>query len=70
VLAGEQIGGIPGVFLSIPVVAILTVLYKHILAYSGREGFVSTIIDSIEKDETKAEVIKKEDVKDSGEKEI
>jgi predicted PurR-regulated permease PerM len=70
VLAGEQIGGIPGVFLSIPVVAILTVLYKHILAYSGREGFVSTIIDSIEEDETKAEVIKKEDVKDSGEKEI
>ncbi|MGI8669187.1 MAG: AI-2E family transporter [Aridibacter sp.] len=70
VLAGEQIGGIPGVFFSIPVVAILTVLYKHILAYSGREGFVSTIIDSIEKDETKAEVIEKEDVKDSGEKEI
>jgi predicted PurR-regulated permease PerM len=60
VLAGEQIAGIPGVFLSIPIVAILTVLYKHFLAYSGREGFVSSIIDSIEKDETKVEVIKEE----------
>ena len=38
VLAGEQIAGIPGVFLSIPIVAIATVLYKHILEHSGRKG--------------------------------
>jgi len=38
VLAGEQIAGIPGVFLSIPIVAIATVLYKHILEHSGSKG--------------------------------
>jgi predicted PurR-regulated permease PerM len=31
VLAGEQVAGIPGVFLSIPIVALLTVFYKHML---------------------------------------
>ena len=39
VLAGEQVAGIPGVFLSIPIVALLTVLYKHILAHTGSKGF-------------------------------
>lgn len=39
VLAGEQVAGIPGVFLSIPVVALLTVLYKHIMEHSGGTGF-------------------------------
>ncbi len=38
VLAGEQIAGIPGVFLSIPIFAIATVLYRHILEHSGRKG--------------------------------
>lgn len=38
VLAGEQVAGIPGVFLSIPVVALLTVLYKHIMEYGGSMG--------------------------------
>lgn len=39
VLAGEQVAGIPGVFLSIPIVALLTVLYKHILEHLGTKGF-------------------------------
>ncbi len=39
VLAGEQIAGISGVFLSIPIVAIATVLYKHTLEHSGTTGF-------------------------------
>lgn len=39
VLAGEQIAGIPGVFLSIPMVALGTVLYKHFLEHSGSTGF-------------------------------
>jgi len=43
VLAGEQIAGISGVFLSIPVVALLTVLYKHILEHSGRKGLFAEI---------------------------
>lgn len=38
VLAGEQVAGIPGVFISIPVVALLTVLYKHVLEHSGSKG--------------------------------
>jgi predicted PurR-regulated permease PerM len=39
VLAGEQAAGIPGVFLSIPIVALLTVIYKHILEHTGSSGF-------------------------------
>lgn len=38
VLAGEEIAGIAGVFISIPVVALVTVLYKHILEHSGNSG--------------------------------
>ncbi len=38
VLAGEQIAGIAGVFISIPVVALITVLYKHILEHRGNTG--------------------------------
>ncbi len=38
VLAGEQIAGIAGVFLSIPLVALITVLYKHYLEHRGRKG--------------------------------
>ncbi|MGB7070826.1 MAG: AI-2E family transporter [Pyrinomonadaceae bacterium] len=38
VLAGEQVAGIPGVFLSIPIVAIVTVLYRHAVEHSGSAG--------------------------------
>jgi predicted PurR-regulated permease PerM len=38
VLAGEQVAGIAGVFISIPVVALLTVLYKHILEHNAASG--------------------------------
>jgi predicted PurR-regulated permease PerM len=38
VLAGEQIAGIAGVFIAIPMVALLTVLYRHILEHSGSTG--------------------------------
>lgn len=38
VLAGEQIAGIAGVFIAIPMVALLTVLYGHILEHSGSTG--------------------------------
>ncbi len=41
VLAGEQIAGIPGVFLSIPVVAVATVFYRHLLEHQGRRGLLS-----------------------------
>ena len=38
VLAGEQIAGIPGVFISIPMVALGTVIYRHFLEHSGSKG--------------------------------
>jgi len=40
VLAGEQIAGIPGVFLSIPLVAVATVIYRHVLEHRGGRGLV------------------------------
>jgi predicted PurR-regulated permease PerM len=44
ILAGEQVAGIPGVFLSIPVVALLTVLYRHWLEHSGSRGLFANIL--------------------------
>lgn len=44
VLAGEQVAGIPGVFLAVPVVALLTVAYKHILEHSGSKGIVANML--------------------------
>lgn len=35
VIAGEQVAGIPGVLIAIPLVAIITVIYKHMLAHQG-----------------------------------
>lgn len=48
VLAGEQIAGIPGVFLAIPVVALFTVAYKHFLDHQG----ANTLFEGLVKDET------------------
>lgn len=44
VLAGEQIAGIPGVFLSIPVVAIATVVFKHVREHRGSKGLVAELL--------------------------
>jgi predicted PurR-regulated permease PerM len=38
VLAGEQIAGIPGVFISIPIIALASVIYRHFLEHSGTSG--------------------------------
>ncbi|MEO7673078.1 MAG: AI-2E family transporter [Pyrinomonadaceae bacterium] len=45
VLAGEQVAGIPGVFLAIPIVAILTVLYRHVLEHKGSTGLVKELLE-------------------------
>lgn len=50
VLAGEQIAGIPGVFLSIPLVAIATVFYRHVLEHRGARGLVTGLIEEAESD--------------------
>jgi predicted PurR-regulated permease PerM len=48
VLAGEQVAGIPGVFLAIPVVALITVIYKHVLEHQGSK----TLFDGLVEDES------------------
>lgn len=44
VLVGEQVAGIPGVFISIPIVAVGTVIYRHIREHQGHQGLVSGLI--------------------------
>lgn len=51
VLAGEQVAGIPGVFLSIPIVAILTVVYKHVLQHYGSSGFLAKWLEPKEEEQ-------------------
>jgi len=49
VLAGEQVAGIPGVFLAIPIVAVATVVYRHVLEHRGTpRGIVSNFIAEAE----------------------
>src|SRR5678809_1181129 len=43
ILAGEKLAGIAGVFLSIPVVAILTVGYRHWMEHRGKEGIADLL---------------------------
>ncbi len=45
ILAGEQVAGIPGVFLAIPVVAVLTVIYKHVLEHHGKTRLLDGLKD-------------------------
>lgn len=45
ILAGAEIGGIVGIFLSIPVVAILAVIYKHILWITGRTTLMTNFLE-------------------------
>lgn len=49
VLAGEQIAGIPGVFLAIPVVALITVAYKHFLDHQGSKTLFEGLVLQEEK---------------------
>lgn len=49
VLAGEQIAGIPGVFLAIPVVALITVAYKHFLEHQGTRTLFEGLVHKEEK---------------------
>ncbi|MGI8810981.1 MAG: AI-2E family transporter [Pyrinomonadaceae bacterium] len=51
VLAGEQIAGIPGVFIAIPLVALCTVLYKHILQHTDSRGLFTGLLEPKENKE-------------------
>jgi predicted PurR-regulated permease PerM len=48
VLAGEQVAGIPGVFVAIPIVAVGTVIYRHVLEHRGTRGLVTGLIEEAE----------------------
>jgi predicted PurR-regulated permease PerM len=48
VLAGEQVAGIPGVFIAIPIVALGTVLYKHIMEHTDSRGLITGLIEAAE----------------------
>ncbi|HKG60992.1 MAG TPA: AI-2E family transporter [Pyrinomonadaceae bacterium] len=50
ILAGEKLAGVAGIFLAIPVVAIITVSYRHWMEHSGSEG----IADLLEPNGTEA----------------
>jgi hypothetical protein len=43
ILAGEKLAGVAGIFLAIPLVAIVTVSYKHWLEHRGSEGFADLL---------------------------
>jgi predicted PurR-regulated permease PerM len=43
ILAGEKLAGVTGIFLAIPVVAILTVGYRHYMEHRGSEGFADLL---------------------------
>lgn len=43
ILAGEKLAGVAGIFLAIPVVAIVTVSYRHWMEHRGSEGFADLL---------------------------
>ena len=43
ILAGEKLAGVAGIFLAIPVVAIITVSYRHWLEHRGSEGLADLL---------------------------
>jgi predicted PurR-regulated permease PerM len=44
VLSGAELGGVTGIFLSIPVIAILSVAHRHWLEHRGSEGIVADLL--------------------------
>jgi predicted PurR-regulated permease PerM len=48
ILAGHELAGVAGIFLSIPLIAVATVSYRHWLEHRGSEGLVAEILQPIE----------------------
>jgi len=44
ILSGAELAGVAGIFLAIPVIAIATVSYRHLLEHKGSEGLVAEIL--------------------------
>lgn len=53
ILAGEKLAGVAGIFLAIPVVAILTVSYRHWMEHRGSEG-IADLLEPVAPDTTVA----------------
>jgi predicted PurR-regulated permease PerM len=46
VLAGEQVAGIAGVFIAIPLVALATVIYRHVLEHTDSKGLLDGLLEA------------------------
>jgi predicted PurR-regulated permease PerM len=48
ILSGHEVAGITGIFLAIPMIAVLTVTYRHWLEHRGSQGLVADILKPAE----------------------
>ena len=64
ILAGEKIAGVAGIFLAIPVVAILTVSYRHWMEHRGSEGIADLLEPSSPSDHAKVAQLAEKNVED------
>ncbi|HYG83170.1 MAG TPA: AI-2E family transporter, partial [Pyrinomonadaceae bacterium] len=48
ILAGHELAGVAGIFLAIPVIAVLTVTYRHWLEHRGSTGLVAELLKPAE----------------------
>jgi predicted PurR-regulated permease PerM len=48
ILAGHELAGVAGIFLAIPVIAVLTVTYRHWLEHRGSSGLVAELLKPAE----------------------
>jgi predicted PurR-regulated permease PerM len=56
ILAGAEIAGVAGIFLAIPVIAILTVSYRHWLEHRGSETIAEVIEEAVVESELESEL--------------
>ncbi|HWW74814.1 MAG TPA: AI-2E family transporter, partial [Pyrinomonadaceae bacterium] len=48
ILAGHELAGVAGIFLAIPVIAVMTVTYRHWLEHRGSSGLVAELLKPAE----------------------
>ena len=63
ILAGEKLAGVAGIFLAIPVVAILTVSYRHWMEHRGSEG-IADLLEPTPPDPEKVAALAAENVEE------
>ena len=54
ILAGAEIAGVAGIFLAIPVIAIITVSYRHWLEHRGSETIAEVLQEAVVEAEMEA----------------